>query len=212
MEELSKVQIISYLNNLRCNECANKLNEFLYPKIKRHLIHHCGYNVPVWDILQVFYSKILAKGVPTNIRLPLAWIKRSCLNVYRDMLRADKRLVVGLPIEVEDRPVEKPDRHIVNKTLLRMLRQLDECDRSIIFARFWDELSIREIAKELGLTQVEVKKRLDNAIAFLRSIAPREEFGLSSKENSINQLGDESSQDTQEDHSEKPNEALEEAP
>lgn len=50
-----------------------------------------------------------------------------------------------------------------------VLRALDESDRELVRLRFVDDLSQREIGEAMGVTQVQVSRRLSRICATLRT-------------------------------------------
>jgi len=49
-------------------------------------------------------------------------------------------------------------------------RQLSDRDRRVVYLRFYDELSQREIAEEFGVSQMQISRWLTRILARLRDI------------------------------------------
>lgn len=68
-----------------------------------------------------------------------------------------------------DIPVPAPDESIINSLALRQaLDTLDERDRSLIYLRFFQNLTQDATAKHLGMNQVQVSRREKKLLAYLR--------------------------------------------
>lgn len=69
-----------------------------------------------------------------------------------------------------DIPVDSLDERITNHiSLEEVMKLLDKRDRLIIKRRYFDYKTQSEIAKELGMTQVQVSRREKKILVFLRS-------------------------------------------
>ena len=68
-----------------------------------------------------------------------------------------------------DIPVPPPDNDIINSLALRQaLETLDERDKSLIYCRFFMNLTQETTAKRLGMSQVQVSSREKKLLAYLR--------------------------------------------
>lgn len=71
--------------------------------------------------------------------------------------------------EVMDIPVEAPDVKITDSIALsQALEALDERDRSLIYLRFFANLTQQQTAEKLSMTQVQVSRREKKILLFLR--------------------------------------------
>ena len=71
-----------------------------------------------------------------------------------------------------DEPFEEVDGHV---TLVQICRELTEDERELIRLRFFENLSQREIAEEIGVSQMQVSRRLTQVISRLRTRALEQE-------------------------------------
>lgn len=85
--------------------------------------------------------------------------------------------VVSLTRETEDGtetldiPVEAPDVRITDSiALTQALEQLDDRDRTLIYLRFFANLTQQQTASKLGMTQVQVSRREKKVLLFLRQL------------------------------------------
>jgi RNA polymerase sigma-B factor len=77
------------------------------------------------------------------------------------------------PEPVGERLPEQEDRYAVVEQQLILepaWRQLSDRDRRVVYLRFYDELSQREIAEEFGVSQMQISRWLTQILARLRDI------------------------------------------
>ena len=64
------------------------------------------------------------------------------------------------------------DDELIDKLLTgELISKLNDRERSIIYMRYFDDKTQSEIAKAIGVSQVQVSRLLNKALAKLRSIA-----------------------------------------
>lgn len=98
-----------------------------------------------------------------------AWFGRILVNACRDRLRARKRLPVrlDLPGGVRDIDPEAMDRR---QALARGLRTLTPEHREVVVLRFFEDLTVDQIAERTGTRSGTVKSRLHYALRHLRDV------------------------------------------
>jgi RNA polymerase sigma-70 factor (ECF subfamily) len=98
-----------------------------------------------------------------------AWLIRIAANAVADHCKRDAREVQG-PGEPED-PGASPDLESVEHRarLFGLVHRLPDDQRRVIFQRFVEQMSIREIAQQLGRTEGAVKQLQFRALQSLRA-------------------------------------------
>ena len=127
------------------------------------------------DILQDSYLKAFRSldqlQDPSKFR---AWIKRIAHNRTVDVLRQTKTVTFSdleyddpdMPIEFEDaRPDHLPDVVIVKQETARLMREILDSlpadQRAVVSMFYYEQMSVKEIAEELGVSENTVKSRLN---------------------------------------------------
>lgn len=136
------------------------------------------------DVVQTALCKALASGAP----LPegdgaLRWLRRFVINAARNAARKQRRRLRVVRSEAElptcDGEVDagtEPSRALAvtalrDGTLGRALERLDPMEREVFVAVQVDELSEREVSREMGVSQWKVHDRLLSATEKLRRAA-----------------------------------------
>lgn len=119
-----------------------------------------------------------------------AWLGRITRNLSlnrRKAQRADKRGGGELPLALDELadcipagndPAGAADELVLKETLTRFLTGLSAENRRIFLQRYWYFCSVKEIAKDLGLTESKVKQCLFRARAALKALLQQEGFIL----------------------------------
>jgi len=100
---------------------------------------------------------------------PLPYVRRAVVNLSRGRLRRRRTAAAHRP----DRPVDVESaehgaaRGASAAAVVDQLRQLPRRQRECIVLRFYDDLSVPEIARALGVAEGSVKSHLHRAMATL---------------------------------------------
>lgn len=127
------------------------------------------------DILQDSYIKAFSSlGQLQEASKFEAWVKRIARNRAIDYLRQEKPVTFtslagedsdDVPDFEDDRPENLPevviDRQETTRLINEILDSLPEEQRTCISLFYYDQLSVKEIAAELGITEATVKSRLN---------------------------------------------------
>jgi len=101
---------------------------------------------------------------------PEAYTRRTIVNLATDSWRARQRRPAEVPLAdvIADSPAELPsaERHIILAALLELPYQ----QRAVAVLRYWDDVSVAETARLLGISEGTVKSYAARAIARLREI------------------------------------------
>jgi RNA polymerase sigma-70 factor (sigma-E family) len=102
-----------------------------------------------------------------QIGAPDAYARRTLINAYRSTLRRPSRreyLTDVIPEQAAAQSGSPEERDV----LLRALAELGQSQRAIVVLRYWEDLSVIEVAEVLGLSQGTVKSQASRALATLR--------------------------------------------
>lgn len=123
------------------------------------------------DVLQEVFVKLLRSGAAfRGADHPLRWLHRVADRACFDQLRRAKHLRRADPIEDSPDLVAPPGvDHEARSAALRVLAKLDAEEQGLAVMAYVDGLTQNEIARELGISQPAVYKRL----AHLRERASR---------------------------------------
>ncbi len=107
------------------------------------------------------------------------WLHSILLNLTRHYHRDRKRIVyddeLARPEVVP--PEEKPSRldlETTNSALVAALRRLSDAHREVLVLRFYENMKIRQIAGQLGISKGTVKSRLHYALAEMQRLLPND--------------------------------------
>ncbi len=127
------------------------------------------------DAVMAAFEKLLKKGVvidnPESDKT-----KRMMIVVIRsvaiDMYRKNKRLLQNEGFYDENAEPASDDELLLKAcskdTLSNMIDSLPEKLALVLYERFYNELSVKETAEELGITETAVRKRQQRGIELLR--------------------------------------------
>jgi RNA polymerase sigma-70 factor (ECF subfamily) len=105
----------------------------------------------------------------SNLR---AWLSAAVRNTARSLQRSQARRAdreaAAAPQGYAPAAAELVERAHLHRDLVEQVLALDEPHRSIVLAHWFEELSLAEVARRLGLTERVARARLDQAHALLR--------------------------------------------
>lgn len=100
-----------------------------------------------------------------------AWLLRVAINRARDITRSFwRRNKVSIEEYTEAIPFQEPE----GRDLVRAVMKLPEKYREVIHLYYYEELSVREIAGLLKVSESGVKMRLSRGRSFLRDVLKEE--------------------------------------
>ena len=148
------------------------LYELHFERIYAFVCRRVGDRSTAEDITSDVFHKALAnlrsyefRGAPF-----VAWLFRIAANAVADQSKRAAREVASESGDAPE-PSVQPDLEAVEHRarLFRLVRELPEDQRRVIFRRFVDQVSIREIAQELGRSEGAVKQLQFRALQSLRA-------------------------------------------
>ena len=122
------------------------------------------------DLTSEVFHKALSSLPKYEVRgTPFAaWLYRIAANAVADYAKSSGREIPGLEIDCEG--ASPPDLEDIEQRarLFRLVDDLPGEQRRVVFARFVDEKSIREVAQDLGKTEGAIKQLQFRALTTLR--------------------------------------------
>jgi len=97
-----------------------------------------------------------------------AYARRVLLNVARDEWRRSRRRPEVVTPDHADRPSRADDSVEDRDALLRALGELSPGQRQVVVLRFWMDLSVDDVAHDLGISAGTVKSQSARALGRLR--------------------------------------------
>jgi len=116
-------------------------------------------------------------------RSPEAYARTTVVNLVKDRWRSLGRRPIEAPLKrdtVATRDDASYDSRLDRDLLMRAARALPLSQRAVLVLRYFDDLSVEETARTLGITTGTVKSHTSRALANLRSALMT---GTSDKEN-----------------------------
>lgn len=123
---------------------------------------------------EVFHKALANLKTYTWTGAPFAaWLFRIATNAVFDQAKRSARELLNVPVNVSDPPEpsggpEQEDAE-ARARLFRLVEKLPAEQRNVVFGRFVEQLSIREIAQQLGKSEGAVKQLQYRALEKLRS-------------------------------------------
>lgn len=139
--------------------------------------------VVAWDrdLAEEITQNVLARAQPRWERInrtgvPELYVKRMILNEFLSWRRRREARVVAVPddrLELLSAPFPDPaDRLGDRDTMMRLIALLSPKQRAVIALRFYEDMSIDEIAELTGARPTTVRTHLTRALAALREALP----------------------------------------
>lgn len=122
------------------------------------------------DIVHDVFESLLNTGMAdVSDQYLLRAVRNRCLNYLRGLSTKERILEVYALDEKEIADEEWPDDETIAKIHETVANDLTDACRRVVELRFTDGKSYKEIAEELGISEVAVYKHLRHAIDVLRS-------------------------------------------
>lgn len=171
------VQELQLLERVRSGdrEAAEELVLATYRPIFAALVRLCGGNPELAaDLTQETFRRAWQSLAGFDGRARAStWLYRIAYNAFLNHIRGPLRAVSLEEGGAASAPDPSPDieQRLAAADSLRLLREavlaLPEGLRFVITARYWAELSVRDIARDQGVSTVAIRKRLRRALACL---------------------------------------------
>ena len=122
------------------------------------------------DVVQDVFAALQRR--PQSLDDPLAYLRLAVVNRSRSALRRRRTMRLFLPprqlnVEAADAPAL---RNEVHEHMLRAVRRLPARQREIVVLRFYEELTVAEVARLLGITPGAVASSAHRALTRLTTL------------------------------------------
>ena len=178
LSEMSDSEIMAGLKRGDTDAAADLVDVY-GDRLLRSAFALCGNEADAQDLaqealLQAVKSARRCRGTSSLY----TWLHGILLNVTRRFFRKQKRLtyVEEVPEQNGEVPVAGKglDAGVASITLVRALDALTYPHREVIVLRYFEEMSVKAIARRVKVTRGTVKSRLHYALRHLRGIMPEE--------------------------------------
>lgn len=127
------------------------------------------------DLVQSTLARLYSNGSWHRVEFPEAYARRALVNAYASMRR--KRMATELVVEEVGEPLTHQgngcsagavDDAAQRIDLFSALAKLSPFDRMVVVLRYWDDLSVNDVAAVLGCSTGAVRNRSMRALHRLR--------------------------------------------
>lgn len=126
------------------------------------------------DVVHDLYLKLLKNDYKIAKGKEKSYILKMTANLCNDCLKSGVRQKEK-PFEILPEPESEETEQFENTEFLSVLNALPEEYRTVIHLHFYEDLTIKETAKILGLTQSCVSMRLTRAKSMLKELMKEDE-------------------------------------
>lgn len=133
-----------------------------------HLL--CGNHHEAEDLVQETLAKVYLAWRRTRIDNPAAYARTTLTRTFISRRRklSSSEIPVALDADRTDEPTAPPVDNALRLDLLDQLRLLAPLDRAILVLRHLEDLSVRDTAHTLGISEQVVRTRSMRALAVVR--------------------------------------------
>lgn len=122
------------------------------------------------DLTQAAYAKVFASWKRVSrADNPVAYARTTLLNTFLSHRRLRRSGELPSDPAVDDRPTADDDP-TTRMDLLAALATLSPQDRAVLVLRYWEDRSVADTARDLGLTETAVRTRARRALERLRPL------------------------------------------
>ncbi len=141
------------------------LYEYYLHRIVYHITRYVGSDRVAEDVAHEFFTQLLASDKTYEVEYPTTWVYRVCERIAVRMLKR------------EDKEFDLPDTtetdcfaHIVLESEVRdaLNERLDPQAREIVYLRYWEGYTLKEIADMMKLEYENAKKICQRAMNTLK--------------------------------------------
>jgi RNA polymerase sigma-70 factor (sigma-E family) len=140
-------------------------------RLQRTALLLCGDHHLAEDLTQATYAKLFARWTKVQRSTnPVAYARTTLLNTFLSQRR--RRSSGELPTESIDEGTAAAPDPAGRLDLLAALAELSAADRAVLVLRYWEDLSVAEAARLLGIPEPTLRARSSRALARLRTRFP----------------------------------------
>ncbi len=154
-----------------------KLYELYFPLVHRICYRYTKNREDAYDLAQEVFIKVHGNYSSfVGNSQPSTWLYRVATNHCLDHLRWLKRQTELLTNYTDSRKIHPPQKtdsdEKIKRLMSKLMENLDEANRQVVFLRFEVGLSHLEIAEICGVSRVAITKRLSKFLKKVSSFAP----------------------------------------
>ena len=133
--------------------------------LRRRAFLLCGNWADGDELVQEALARVYVAWPRITPGAEAAYTRRTMLNVYLNDQRKRRREV--LTDQTPEPAVPDHDRELA-LTLTELLKDLPDKQRAVIVLRFWEDLTVPQIAECTGVAEGTIKSQISRALAALR--------------------------------------------
>ena len=138
--------------------------------LKRFAYLLCGDDAEADDLVQEALVKVLSRRATGEVRSLERYVRQTIVNIYLDRTRKHKTWLGYLSRVAEPEREGDWTSDVVRDDEVRTsLFALSPLQRACVVLRFYDDLTIAQVAQALGCSQGAVKRHLSDSMARLRT-------------------------------------------
>jgi len=143
-----------------------QLAETHAPRILAYLARRTDSSADAADVFQTVLETTWRRlrDVPTDDQAALAWMLGTARRCHANNRRGyARRLQATDRLRFSIRVLDPPDPSNSFDDVSQALKDLSEADRELITLVYWEDLTVEQAAKVLGISPVAARKRLERA-------------------------------------------------
>ena len=142
-----------------------------YASVRSIIRHRVRNSADAEDLTQAVFVKLAARTPPLDDGEIMRWLSRVSINASIDYIRKKHRVWVPLQeVRSEHASAESTYLHDDELDQLRQaIRQLPDCQRTVVQLAYFDELTHEQIAYSTGIALGTVKSRIRRGVHLLRA-------------------------------------------
>jgi RNA polymerase sigma-70 factor (ECF subfamily) len=169
MTDHEALRLYAQTNDARAfHQLVEMYQRLVYAAARRRL----GRSEDIEDVVQTTFLKLSAAAGTITRDLP-AWLYTTAINTANDLIRRDATRRRHEAAAAADRPLEEDDQkiewHRLSLLIDQVLLELPQNQQKLIVEHFFAGRSQRDLAAELNVSQPTILRRIDSAIADLRT-------------------------------------------
>lgn len=123
------------------------------------------------DLTQTTYAKLFARWASVEaVDSPVPYTRTVLVNTYLSHRRLRRSAESPVPDAADRSPAAHTGDPSTRMALLEALRALSRTDRAVLVLRFWEDRSVSQTGRDLGISDGAVRARTTRATARLRSL------------------------------------------
>jgi RNA polymerase sigma-70 factor (sigma-E family) len=133
--------------------------------LRRRAFLLCGNFADGDELVQEALARVYVAWPRISAGAEMAYTRRTMLNLHLNDQRKRRREV--LTESTPEPQVAGPDQELA-LTLVDLLRGLPDKQRAVLVLRFWEDLTVPQIAEATGIAEGTIKSQLSRGLAAMR--------------------------------------------